>query len=574
VDDLTRLLLTPIEQLMSYGVHTLDASARIADVIPTLRRIGHEGYPVVEGNKLVGLLTRRDADRATEHNLNDLRVRDIMQRGNLALTPTSTVAALEQQMVASGWGQIPIMDAEQQLIGIVTRTDLIRFWAKAHQPNIASARTLHPAAISAVLGKDIAHLIDAVAGISRQQNAAVYLVGGCVRDLLLQRANFDIDFVVEGDAIAFANAIQMALAGKITSFRPFGTAKWTPNSSTAHRLNIEQLPDHIDFASARNEYYLHPTALPTVYQGSIKLDLQRRDFTINTLALQVSPEFGHILNFFGGIEDLEHKRLRVLHPLSFIDDPTRILRAVRFEQRLDFTLEADTLALIATALPMLGRITGERIRNELNLLLEETTPQAGWLRLDALGVLQAIHPDLHFAYAQAALFEAAQQSANTASQTPFVELGWHLLMCNLSPEIVESICERLLFPRTLQQHLIQTAQLGQQLHRIAEPEQRRSERVRLLDGYNRASIEAHLIASRDTLVQQRLLAYLQADQLVKPIIDGDYLKQSGLKPGPCFKRILDRLRDALLDQEIEALAGEKAILQQLLAEGICDDPLR
>ncbi|MBE0688874.1 MAG: CBS domain-containing protein, partial [Anaerolineae bacterium] len=327
-----------VSQLMSHGVQTVNAQSHVREVVQQLRRIGHEGYPVVENGQLVGLLTRRDADRASEHGLGDLRVRDIMQTGAAALTPDDSIYALEQTMLQSGWGQIPVMGSNQRLIGIVTRTDLIKHWAQTHPPHAEIIPRVDVALVKQVLGENAAQLIHAVGEMALDRGQEVYMVGGCVRDLLLRRRNLDIDFVVEGDAIDFVEAICMALGGSTSSFRPFGTAKWFPDEMTHERLGLKHndTPEHIDFASARNEFYEHPTALPTVYSGSIKLDLQRRDFTINALAMQVSPSFGRILDYYGGLRDLELKHLRVLHSLSFIDDPTRIVRAVRFEQRLGF----------------------------------------------------------------------------------------------------------------------------------------------------------------------------------------------------------------------------------------------
>ena len=223
-----------------------------------------------------------------------------------------------------------------------------------------------------VLGQEAAAHIQMVAKRAQQADAVnVYLVGGVVRDLLLGRANFDIDFVVEGNAIEFAEGLQGQQGGQLTAFKPFGTAKWKPTGEN-------EALGHIDFASARYEFYEHPTALPTVYDSSIKLDLQRRDFTINTLAVQISPVsmFGRVVDFYGGVRDLEAKLIRVLHTLSFIDDPTRILRAFRFERRLGFKIEERTAELVQTALPMLGRITGERLRMNSIYCLKKTNRNA------------------------------------------------------------------------------------------------------------------------------------------------------------------------------------------------------
>jgi tRNA nucleotidyltransferase (CCA-adding enzyme) len=222
---------------------------------------------------------------------------------------------------------------------------------------------------------------------------------------------------------------------------------------------------------------------------------------------------------------------------------------------------------------MLGRITGERIRNELNLLLQEENPEAGWLRLQELGVLKAIHTDLRFDDASALLFRTARQHNLVITSVDLTDMYWHLLLRANSPQIVESICERLLFPRKLQEALIQTAQLGQNIAQIAQPTLQRSVLVRMLEHFELSSIETHLLTSDDALIRARLRAYLETDRFVKPTLDGNHLKGLGLKPGPCFQRILSRLRDARLDEEVNTLEDEQRLLQRLLAEGICDDPV-
>lgn len=573
---LSHLSGAQIAQLMSYGVQTVRARDRIGAIIGQLRRIGHEGYPVVEDGRLVGLLTRRDADRAVEHNLGHLLVADVMQTGKYALTPADTVEMLEETMLKSGWGQIPIVSANEELIGIVTRTDLIKHWAQTHPRSDTAAPQVKREDVERIFGQGAALLIDIITREAGERRLAVYMVGGCVRDLLLQRRNLDIDFVVEGDAIAFADAIRTTYGGSMSGYRPFGTATWTPDAEALHLSGANGIPDHIDFATARNEFYDHPTALPTIYSGSIKLDLLRRDFTINTLAMQVGPAYGRIIDLYGGLNDLKQRQLRVLHSLSFIDDPTRILRAARFEQRLGFQLEARTESLIQPALPMLGRITGERVRNELNLVLREAQPEAILLRLMARGALQAIHPAFRFDEELAALFQKARDDAasNPDLAFSFPEVYWHLLALRMTTGEVEALCLRLLFPRGLHDTMLQTARLSYMTERLAQPDLRPSAVTTMLDEYDAQALLAHSIASDNPTVQTRLRNTLRVYRQMTPVTDGHALKAMGLKPGPCFKRILDRLRAARLDGEIATEADEAALTSRLIAEGICDDHVR
>ncbi len=566
-----------VADLMSRGVQTVDAAKQVGQIVSKLRRIGHEGFPVVDGGKIVGLLTRRDADRAMEHGLGSMPVRDIMTAGEVLLRPDDSVATLETTMVESGWGQVPVADANGKLLGIVTRTDLINHWASQHPTQRTPENDkLALEDMAAVLGDTVARLIEVIATHAQAAGANLYIVGGVVRDLLLGRTNLDVDFVVEGDAIALADALRQQYGGAVSSFRPFGTAKWTLTADVAQAMDIldDQLPETVDFATARNEFYEHPTALPTVYSGSIKLDLARRDFTINTLAVQLSPTlaFGRILDFFGGVADLRAGRIAVLHNLSFVDDPTRMLRAVRFEQRLGFQLETRTAELMQTALPMLRRITGERIRNELTLLLREQTPEKALATLQARGLLSAIHPQLRFEEASDWFALARTTEAPwPLAETPLTEVYWHLIGIGIGAVQLPAVNERLLMPHGLAESMLAAARLAQADDGLKHADTRPSQIDALLKDVPDAALYAVWLARGETLVRERLTRFVSEWRAVRPHTDGNTLKARGLKPGPCYARILQRLRAARLDGEIGDDAAETRLLDSLLEGGICDD---
>lgn len=563
-----------VADLMSHGVQTVQPDAPLETIIRKLRLIGHEGFPVVENGRVVGLLTRRDADRAVEHGLGSLTVRDVMNAGEVVLHPTDPVELLERRMVSSGWGQIPVVDHSGALLGIVTRTDLIKYWARQSLEESPEIESISSDQIAAVLGKPVARLIDLIASFAQEQRVALYMVGGVVRDLLLKRRNDDVDFVVEGDAIAFANALCARFGGEIYSYRPFGTASWQLEGNRMNaRIQEPELPDHVDFASARSEFYEHPTALPTVYNSSIKLDLQRRDFTINTLAVLLSPVSGRIVDYYGGLADLRAGIIRVLHSLSFVDDPTRILRAVRFEQRLGFHIEPRTAQLIETALPMLRRITGERIRNELSLLLGEADPASSFLLLQSRGILRAIHPAFVIPNDLTVRFERAR-----AIPPPWemvmpdpIDLGWCLLLSNIPLDDLADLCVRLHFSKTLTDVLLDTAKLIQSDFSETAPP---SHIVTRLEGISDLALYATYLIHENSMLRQQFQQYAHAWRSVKPKTDGHALQARGIKPGPCYSVILDRLRAARLDGEIATDTEEDRLLDRLLEQGICDDGAR
>jgi len=574
-----RAYIRPIKQvadLMSLGVQTVEAHHKVRNVAGHLRRIGHEGYPVVEDGRVVGLLTRRELDRALEHNLGDLTLRDIMSAGEVFLRPEDSVLTLEQRMVESGWGQIPVLDENNRLIGIVTRTDLIKHWASTHPTQPPLHPTISAERIREVMGPAITTLIEMIAGEARQLNVSMYIVGGVVRDLILNRPNLDIDFVVESSTITLVEQLRSRYGGETHSYKPFGTAKWILDEQVAAAVGAapDELPDHIDFATARNEFYEHPTALPTVYQSSIKLDLQRRDFTINTLAIQVSPKAasGQLLDFYGGLADLKAGLIRVLHSLSFVDDPTRILRAVRFEHRLGFKIEPRTAELIATALPMLHRTTGERIRNELDLLLREPQPDRALLKMQEQGILEAIHPAFRIAPDLGEQFEKALREQPPWPHDPPERalLFWHILVTAIPFSRLPEFCDRLMFGRRLTVSLLDAARLVQRINGLEEADMRPSQIVDYLDGINNMALLTAWLLTDNALIRERITRYMTEWRFVQLFTTGHDLRALEVPPGPCYSVILKKLRAARLDGEVTTADDEKRLLQRLIDE-VCHD---
>ncbi|MCU0511421.1 MAG: CBS domain-containing protein [Anaerolineae bacterium] len=552
-----------VVDLMSRHPRTVNATDSLKDLIPLLRRIGHEGYPVLEDGRVIGLLTLRDADRALEHGLGRATAREVMQGGIHTLTPAASVPALEQLMVSSGWGQIPVVDDAGALLGIVTRTDLLKHWARTHPATAPQPPIIAPAALSRHLGAAATGLIDLIAAQAQQEDRVLYLVGGVVRDVLLERGSSDLDFVVESDAIAFAGRLVARYGGRLHTHPPFGTARWHLAGAALPGVP-PQPPEHVDFVTARNEFYAHPTALPTVYSASVRLDLARRDFTMNTLALQLSPAgaAGRILDIFGGMQDIEQRLIRVLHSLSFVDDPTRILRAVRFAERLQFVIEPRTTELIQSALPLLRRITGERLRHELTLILQEAAPERALLKLEAAGVLAAIHPALRFVPP----LDAALRDGRRAGPPPGVpptEALWFVWLAHLDE--VTDIAERLLFgagkvrlfrdgARLWQERALLTDERLRPSHQIARLEQCDPDALRL--------IPLVLTPAEHTA----LAALLERARTLRPATTGDTLKNLGVPPGRAYKTILEALRAAWLDGTVTDAAAETALLQTLLRQ--------
>lgn len=560
-----------VANLMSFGeVQTVSADDKISEIITPLRRIGHEGYPVLENNKVVGLLTMRSADKALEHGLKQSTVREVMNSGSITLNPDDSVNTLEEIMVSSQWGQIPVLDNTGKLIGIVTRTDLIRYWGQTHPTVAIEIPKINPVEASQTLGEANIRLVEFIADFAQSKKMYLYMVGGIVRDLLLKRPNFDIDFVLEGNAIDFAEALQAKYGGEIQSYPPFGTATWTLTEDVAEKLglSLSDIPHHLDFATARSELYEHPTALPTVYNSGIKLDLRRRDFTINSMAVQLSPvrAMWQILDFYGGLSDLDNGLIRVLHSLSFVDDPTRILRAVRFANRLNFEIEARTKDLIQSALPMLKRVTGERLQNELTLILNDDSPADALIQLEQLNILQSIHPQFQIPNNIRDVFDLLAQKKYPQWGQESDLLRWHILMATVNHEAIEAILEELLFAQNKISSIKKSAEILQDASEVIYDDAKPSVIFKRLKPLTDEALMTVWLLADTALARQRIKTFYMSWRHIKPISDGNTLKQMGLKPSPIFREILERLQDAWLDGEVHDEEQEKVLLAKLVAE--------
>ena len=594
--DFVRPAIT-VAQIMSRAPQLLAPDTPVQDAVLRMQRYGYEGYPVVyedsqERHQILGLLTRRAVDRAISHKLN-LTAERLMDAGQVQANPEDSIEELQKLMTESGWGQIPVMNPESgRVIGIVTRTDLLKILTKPpafpHPKNLANRleSTLPPARL---------HLLKSVAKAAHDQRAALYIVGGFVRDMLLERPSFDFDLVVEGNAIRLAHSLADKFGGRVTSHSRFGTSKWhigedkvillkklvseeqidpMPGNNAANRqpLNPEDLPESLDLISARTEFYTHPTALPTVERGSIKLDLHRRDFTINTLALRLDGyHYAELHDYWGGLNDLNSGLIRVLHSLSFVDDPTRMLRAVRFEQRFNFQIEDRTRELIDGAILLLERVSGDRIRHELDHILTEREADKMLARLDRLHLLSAIQRNLiwddwlsrHVGYLSdiAPEPEWGLEAENNKLRS---SLGYIIWLLRLTPTRTGRVIKRLKMPRKLADDIFSAQDIWRDINSLKK--MKPSEVVIRLEGVEPLAVYANYLSTEDVMVRDILWNYVSRWRQVFPKTDGHILQQLGIPPGPIYRQILQTLRSAWLDGTIGSPEEEDTLLEQLLPE--------
>ncbi len=556
-----------VAQIMSRGPQVLTPDTPVGEAARLMQRYGYEGYPVVEDEHVIGLLTRRAVDRALAHGLN-LTAARLMEAGSVFVYPDDSLQTLQEKMIDSGWGQIPVVSrSDERIIGIVTRTDLLKTLA----PQTRRQRRNLAEALQQRLPPDRLWLLQQVAAAAESLRLPAYVVGGFVRDLLLARPSLDYDVVLEGEAERLAQVLVERFGGRVVAHRRFGTAKWF---LPADLRQTRDLPPFLDLISARTEFYESPTALPIVRRGSIKLDLHRRDFTINTLAVRLDGRhYGDLHDYWGGLRDLEKGLVRVLHSLSFVDDPTRMLRAVRFEQRFGFAIETRTLELMTEACPLLDRLSGQRIRHELDLMLDEPQAAAMLARLHSLDLLTALDPPLPWDDFMARNLNAALDAtpppgfaeAAAPGKLPLRRaLGYFLWLAPHPPRQVQAWAQRLRFPAAFARALQAIAHFWQARDNWPSRPSAFTAQADALPLWGLYALWLRLPPADPRRALLRRYAGRWRRQ--RPFTTGDDLRARGLPPGPRYRQILSRLRNAWLDGEIHTHAEEQALLARLLQE--------
>lgn len=560
-----------VAEIMSRGVRVLSPDLPIHEAAKEMQRTGHEGFPVVREGRVIGLLTRRAVDRALQHGLGGQPVERVMEKGEVFVLPSDPVEKVQRLMIETGWGQIPVVE-DGEVVGIVTRTDLIKLWGERLK---VRPRLSVTSAMEAALPPAWLALVREIGAVAQGMGFTAYFVGGLVRDLILNYPIVDVDIVVEGDAIALADAMRGRYGGRVVAHRRFGTAKWLLEGATISTPAgpVEGLTA-IDFVTARREFYAHPTALPQVEPSSIKQDLHRRDFTINTLAVCLNPDrFGELLDFYGGLQDLQRGLIRVLHSLSFVEDPTRILRAARLEARLGFRVEPRTEELIQHAVDLLARVSGERIRHEMELILMEKEPERILARLEEWRALPFVMPGLRgdewlqvsFRAMRSALEGGEWQALEGTPERWRVLAGWGLLVYRLTPAQREQGIHRLRFPAREAEALRGVHEVQGKLERLGEPLQP-SAIAEHLDPYPLVALFVVWVVAPPGRARDNLYQYAHRWRGIRPILRGDDLRRLGVPPGPAIGRALQALRAARLDGEVQSREDEIAFVKERLLQ--------
>jgi tRNA nucleotidyltransferase (CCA-adding enzyme) len=541
-----------------------DVSIKQAEALMT--RYGVNVLPVLREEQYTGLVSREFVEKALYHGFGKSRVMEFATTDAMTVTPDSPIREIERMMIEQNQRFMPVVEGGR-IVGAITRTDLLRtlYEEFLRRRRIEETVTKEKQTIGRNLSSwlkerfpaNVYSLLKLAGEVSEELGFNAYLVGGSVRDLLRSEENLDIDVVIEGDGISFAKIFGERLHAKVRTHQKFGTAQIFINGTK------------LDVATARTEYYESPGALPKVETSSIKKDLYRRDFTINTLAVKLNPkDFGLLMDFFGGQRDLREKTLRVLHNLSFVEDPTRAFRAVRFSERFGFKIGKHTENLIRSTIEMnlFEKLSGPRLYEELLLSFQETEPIKTLKRLSDFGLLKVIHPRLIFTEELEATLKSLQETLSwfnllfLEEKTDRGILYLMALFSELKEEEVKHVLERLTPPPRATGIILKgLSQARDILRRL--PFDNPVETYTLLNSLNLETVLFIMALSKDRRKQKVISHYLTELRNTRTILTGKDLKKMGIPPGPLYSKILKELLEEKLRGRLKLLEDEERFVK-------------
>ena len=532
-----------------------------------------------DGSKeLRGYITRQVIEKALFHKLGEVPVREYMTTELATVGPEADVQEIQKKIIENKQRILPVMQ-NGDILGVITRTDLLNLLVGAGRPDAgASIEPLRESFLPRTrnvtkfmqerLSRRLMEILRDIGTVAGDLSCNAYVVGGFVRDLFLYRSDEDIDIVIEGDGIAFARRFATRVGGRIHSHERFGTA-------------VIIYPDglKIDVASARMEYYKFPAALPVVEMSSIKLDLYRRDFTVNTLAIQLNPDrFGVLIDFFNAQKDIKEKSIRVLHNLSFVEDPTRVFRAIRFEQRFGFGIGRLTAGLIQNAIRMdfFRQLSGRRVFNELQQILQEENPAAAIGRLNDFNLLKVVHPALAADKAMIGLMNSVHQVVSWYDLLFLDEsyMKWAVyflaLIHRCEKDQALEICRRFELAPRLQRLFVESRAGAQHcLYALARSLPADNSTVyHWLAGFRTELILFMMAAADQEKVKKAISLYFTQLRRTTITLKGEDLRQMGAPPGPIYREIFQAVLDAKLNGRVKTRAEELEFAEKKLSHSV------
>jgi tRNA nucleotidyltransferase (CCA-adding enzyme) len=560
--DLVRPRITA-RDIWTTPVKTVEVGTLLSEVQELLDRYHINAMPVMRGAQLAGIVTRQLVGRALQHGLLQVPVDEYMSAEFATVRPDATLLEVQERIIRGNQRFLPVVE-DGELVGAITRTDLLRALRGPElSETVELPRGIQEKSARRLLEERVDPLtigrLQGVGRTARELGMEAYLVGGMVRDLFLRRDNLDVDVVVEGDAIALAQAVAGELRASARTHRAFGTATLILDDGFK-----------MDMASARTEYYVQPAALPAVERSSLKLDLYRRDFTINTLALRLTPgRFGETIDFFGGLRDLKDGVIRVLHNLSFVEDPTRILRALRFRIRFGFRLGRQAQKLLRSAVRM-GYVTqarGPRLFHEWVAMLREGDPVQALETLEENGILPHLQAGLQL---DAKVRELVDRVSEVVTWFRLLYLDatlddWMIYLLALfdplsdadvaewarSFGIAEREGRRVLRARRQGCRALSDLRLAMEGGPVAD-----SRVYEILHPLPPEALLFVMAKTRDHEKRRLISRYYTKLAQVETLLGGKDLRALGIPPGPVYRELLESLLAARLDGEVETREDE------------------
>lgn len=552
------------KDIMVYPVKTIEPDRTLEEAEEMMNRYNINVIPVLHEGRILGLISKQVVEKGIFHGLKDSLVKDYMTTEFSTVSPDTPFLKIQELVIGRNQNFLPVI-SQGRLVGAVTLGDVMRVIKEDLLNNVEGSslkesqsfyvrKKMITKLMKERFPERIQNLLLEFGKIGDELGYSVYIVGGCVRDLLMRVENFDMDIVVEGDGIHFAETFAQRFSCRVRSHKKFGTA-------------IIIFPDglKVDVATARLEVYESPAALPNVERGSIRMDLYRRDFTINTLAIQLNQRsFGELIDFFGGLRDIKEKVIRVLHNLSFVEDPTRVFRAIRFEQRFGFQIAKHTQNLMKNAVQMgfMERLSGRRIFSELILILEEESPAFAIKRMKDFNLLTILHPKIKYDKEMEALFEEIHHVISwfdllflKEKYNRWIIYFWGLLD-SLKREEIEEVCKRLDMSDKIRKKVIEERyQADQTLMKIFSwincgKTPKRSEIYEILSPLSTETILFMMAKTSQKETRRIISLYFTQLKDIKPLLKGSDLIQIGIKPGPLIKKVLNQLLEARLDEKV------------------------
>lgn len=563
------------KDIMSSPVKTVSYDSSIDEAGRIILRYGHSGLPVVKDGMLCGIISRRDIEKARLHGFGNSPVRAYMTKNVITINPDTPVKIVEDLLVEHNIGRLPVV-CGNELLGIVTRTDIIAtlFGESSHRwykKNYIDSQSLNlrnhnlSDRINAISQRVRSLLIEA-GRIADDEGLSIYAVGGFVRDIILGVENLDLDIVVEGDALRFAEKLADNYSAQLTKHDKFGTA-----------VVVLQDDFRIDVVTARKEYYEFPAALPVIEGGTIKDDLFRRDFTINSMAIKLNKSsFGNIVDFYGGRRDLQRGLIRILYNLSFVEDPTRIFRAIRFEQRYDFRMEEKTeeFAIKAIESGILSKVSHERINFEFFTMLKESNVLAILERMEELCILKWVYPEIMLTQDLKMLLKNSEEDLAylkerlSCQEAPDRILLYLLILhSNMDSESASKSSENM---RLMKEYRGEIMKLVEARDRVIS---NLSGNVDISDyhvynelkGLSNEILLVLCMLSGEKKAINRIVRYINDLKNIKTYVSGKDLKKLGVKPGPKYAHLLERVLAEKINGRVLIYEEELEFLKKIIS---------